>query len=588
MNLKCKMKAFLGFLKEGFFVVDTSLTGAALLIDALQANGLNNMYGVVGIPVTDFARLAQLKGMKYYGFRREDSAVDAAAGAGFITGKPGVALTVSAPGFLNGLTALAQATKNCFPLIMISGSSDRHIIDLDRGDYEGLDQYNVAKPFCKAAYRVDRAEDMGLAVARAVRTAVSGRPGGVYLDLPAATVTDTVAQKSDANIYKVVDPAPKQLPSDDAINRAVELLKDAKHPVILLGKGSAYAQSEDEIRELVNKTNIPFLPMSMAKGVVPDDSPASAASARSFTLGQADVVLLIGARLNWMLSNGESPLFSEDAKFIQVDIDATEFDSNRKIDAPLQGDIKSVMQKLNSAAINAGVKAPTDWINAIKTESEKNNTKFAKRISASEAKSTLGYYSAIEPINDLMQKHPDTYLVSEGANTLDIGRDLIGMQKPRHRLDTGTWGVMGVGMGYAIAAAIETGKPVIALEGDSAFGFDGMEMETICRYHLPVIVVIINNGGIYNGDVNVVPDQPGPTVLDHNAHYGDISKAFGGDSYRVNNYEEMKDALEKAYESGNPTIIDAQIPESMGKESGHIGNLNPKLDLSSLEAKENK
>ena len=582
------MKAFLGFLKEGFFVVDTSLTGAALLIDALQANGLNNMYGVLGIPVTDFARLAQLKGMKYYGFRREDSAVDAAAGAGFITGKPGVALTVSAPGFLNGLTALAQATKNCFPLIMISGSSDRHIIDLDRGDYEGLDQYNVAKPFCKAAYRVDRAEDMGLAVARAVRTAVSGRPGGVYLDLPAATVTDTVAQKSDANIYKVVDPAPKQLPSDDAINRAVELLKDAKHPVILLGKGSAYAQSEDEIRELVNKTNIPFLPMSMAKGVVPDDSPASAASARSFTLGQADVVLLIGARLNWMLSNGESPLFSEDAKFIQVDIDATEFDSNRKIDAPLQGDIKSVMQKLNSAAINAGVKAPTDWINAIKTESEKNNTKFAKRISASEAKSTLGYYSAIEPINDLMQKHPDTYLVSEGANTLDIGRDLIGMQKPRHRLDTGTWGVMGVGMGYAIAAAIETGKPVIALEGDSAFGFDGMEMETICRYHLPVIVVIINNGGIYNGDVNVVPDQPGPTVLDHNAHYGDISKAFGGDSYRVNNYEEMKDALEKAYESGNPTIIDAQIPESMGKESGHIGNLNPKLDLSSLEAKENK
>ena len=341
-------------------VDNTSLTGAALLIDALQANGLNNMYGVVGIPVTDFARLAELKGMKFYGFRREDSAVDAAAAAGFITGKPGVALTVSAPGFLNGLTALAQATKNCFPLIMISGSSDRHIIDLDRGDYEGLDQYNVAKPFCKAAYRVDRAEDMGLAVARAVRTAVSGRPGGVYLDLPAATVSDTVAQKSDANIYKVVDPAPKQLPSDEAINRAVELLNNAKHPVLLLGKGAAYAQAEDEIRELVAKTNIPFLPMSMAKGVVPDDSPASAASARSFTLGQADVVLLVGARLNWMLSNGGSPLFSPDAKFIQVDIDATEFDSNRKIDAPLQGDIKSLMQKYNSALIDPSANTPQD------------------------------------------------------------------------------------------------------------------------------------------------------------------------------------------------------------------------------------
>lgn len=566
---------------------DVSLTGAALLIDALQANGLNNMYGVVGIPVTDFARLAELKGMKFYGFRREDAAVDAAAAAGFLTGKPGVALTVAAPGFLNGLTALAEATKNCFPMIMISGSSDRHIIDLDRGDYEGLDQYNVGKPLCKAAYRVDRAEDMGLAVARAVRTAMSGRPGGVYLDLPAATVADTVAQKSDAHIYEVVDPAPKQLPSDDAIDRAVELLKNAKHPAIIPGKGSAYARSEAEVRELVTKTGIPFLPMSMTKGVVPDDSPSSAASARSFTLGQADVVLLIGARLNWMLSNGEAPLFNENAKFVQVDIDATEFDSNRKIDAPLQGDITSVLQKLNAALEKANVKAPQDWLDSIKNACEANNEKFAKRIAASEAKPTLGFYSAIEPINDLMQKHPDTYIVSEGANTLDIGRNLIGMQKPRHRLDTGTWGVMGAGLGYAIAAAVETGKKVISLHGDSAFGFDGMEMQTICRYHLPVTAVIVNNGGIYNGDRNVVKDQIGPTVLDHAAHYAEISKAFGGDSYRVSNYAEMKDALEKAYESGNPSIIDAQIPESMGKKSGHIGNLNPQLDLSQLEEKDN-
>ena len=377
------------------------------------------------------------------------------------------------------------------------------------------------------------------------------------------------------------------MPSDDAIDRAVELLKNANHPVMILGKGSAYARSENEVRELVDKTKIPFLPMSMAKGVVPDDSPSSVASARSLSLGQADVVLLIGARLNWMLSNGESPLFREDAKFIQVDIDATEFDSNRKIDAPLQGDIKSVLQKLVPAVEKAGVTAPQDWLDEIKAHSDENNAKFAKRIADSEAKPTLGFYSAIEPINDLMQKHPDTYIVSEGANTLDIGRNLIGMQKPRHRLDTGTWGVMGGGLGYAIATAVETGKPVIALEGDSAFGFDGMEMETICRYHLPITVVIVNNGGIYNGDRNVVKDQIGPTVLDHAAHYAEISKAFGGDSYRVSNYAEMKDALEKAYESGNPSIIDAQIPESMGKESGHIGNLNPQLDLSQLEEKDN-
>ena len=557
---------------------EEKFSGAVLLIDALQENGIKNIYGLIGIPVTDFARLAEIKGMKYYGFRREDAAVDAAAAAGFINGKPGVALTVSAPGFLNGLAALAQATKNCFPFIMISGSSDRHIIDLDRGDYEGLDQYNRAKPFCKAAYRVDRAQDMGLAVARAIRTAVSGRPGGVYLDLPAATISD-MSTKADAKIYKVVDPAPKQEPADEAIDRAVDLLKNAKHPVIVLGKGAAYARSEEEVKELVDTTKIPFLPMSMAKGLLPDNHPSSAASARSLSLGGADVVLLIGARLNWLLSNGESPLFSQDAKFIQIDIDATEFDSNREIQAPLQGDIKSVLQKLNKAVKAAGITAPQDWLDEIATKVNSNNEKFAAKIKASHTSSTFGYFGAITPINELMQKHPDTYIVSEGANTLDNGRNLIGMQLPRHRLDTGTWGVMGIGLGYAIAAAVETGKPVIALEGDSAFGFDAMEMETICRYNLPITVVVVNNGGIYNGADQVVADQLSPTTLDANAHYEYLSKAFGGDSYFVTNYNEMKDALEKAYESGRPNIINAQIAKTMGKESGHIGNLNPTLNL---------
>lgn len=557
---------------------NTAYSGADLLIDALQANGINNMYGIVGIPVTDFARLAEIKGMKFYGFRREDAAVDAAAGAGFITGKPGVALTVSAPGFLNGLTALAQATENSFPLIMISGSSSRHIIDMGRGDYEGIDQYNLAKPFCKAAYRVDRAQDMGLAVARAVRTAVSGRPGGVYLDLPAATISDT-ATKAEANIFEPVEPALAQYPSDAAINRAVSLLKNAKHPAIIIGKGAAYARSENELRELVDKTNIPFLPMSMAKGVIPDNSVHTAASARSFTLSNADVIMLVGARLNWMLSNGEAPLFNPNTKFIQIEIDATEFDSNRKIDAPLQGDIKSVLEKLVPAAEKAGVKVPQDWLDQVKAESDKNNAKFAKIIEASHKSDTLGYFGAITPINEILQEHPDTYIVSEGANALDDGRNLVGMNLPRHRLDTGSWGVMGVALGYGIAAAVETGRPVIAIEGDSGFGFDGMEVETICRYNLPITIVIINNGGIYNGDRNPVKDQLGPTVLSHSARYEEIAKAFGGNGYRVNNYAEMKKALDEAYASKKPTVIDAQIPVSMGKESGHIGNLNPELDL---------
>nr|WP_302425987.1 oxalyl-CoA decarboxylase [Limosilactobacillus mucosae] len=556
-------------------------TGADLLIDALQKNGLNNIYGVVGIPVTDFARLAQLRGMKFFGFRREDAAVDAAAAAGYLTQKPGVALTVSAPGFLNGLTALAQATKNCFPLIMISGSSERHIIDLDQGDYEGLDQYNVAKPFCKAAYRVDRAQDMGLAVARAVRTALSGRPGGVYLDLPANTIGQQieVTDDSDAGIYEVVDPAPKQAPSDEAINRAVEVIKGAKKPLIILGKGAAYAQSEKLVQKLVAETDIPFLPMSMAKGLISDEDKHSAAAARSLSLSGADVVILIGARLNWMLSHGAAPTFNPNAKFVQLEIEATEFDSNQKIDAPLQGDLNSILAKLVPALEKTGYQTPQAWLDEISAKTAENAAKFAKRVEAGETNAKFGYYGTLEPIKEYFLKNPDTYLVSEGANTLDIGRNMIDMKLPRHRLDTGTWGVMGVGLGYAIATAIETGKPVVALEGDSAFGFDGMEMETICRYHLPITVVVVNNGGIYNGTDREVADQPGPTMLDATARYEYMAKAFGGDSYFVSSYQEMKVVFEQAVASKRPNIINVQIDPSMGKESGHIGNLNPKLDL---------
>ncbi len=556
-------------------------TGADLLIDALQKNGLNNIYGVVGIPVTDFARLAQLRGMKFFGFRREDAAVDAAAAAGYLTQKPGVALTVSAPGFLNGLTALAQATKNCFPLIMISGSSERHIIDLDQGDYEGLDQYNVAKPFCKAAYRVDRAQDMGLAVARAVRTALSGRPGGVYLDLPANTIGQQieVTDDSDAGIYEVVDPAPKQAPSDEAINRAVEVIKGAKKPLIILGKGAAYAQSEKLVQKLVAETDIPFLPMSMAKGLISDEDKHSAAAARSLSLSGADVVILIGARLNWMLSHGAAPTFNPNAKFVQLEIEATEFDSNQKIDAPLQGDLNSILAKLVPALEKTGYQTPQAWLDEISAKTAENAAKFAKRVEAGETNAKFGYYGTLEPIKEYFLKNPNTYLVSEGANTLDNGRNMVDMKLPRHRLDTGTWGVMGVGLGYAIAAAVETGKPVVALEGDSAFGFDGMEMETICRYHLPITVVVVNNGGIYNGTDREVADQPGPTMLDATARYEYMAKAFGGDSYFVSSYQEMKVVFEQAVASKRPNIINVQIDPSMGKESGHIGNLNPKLDL---------
>src|SRR5438128_8035113 len=205
--------------------------GFNLMIDALKLNGLTTIYGVPGIPITDFGRMAQAAGIRVLSFRHEQNAGYAASIAGFLTRKPGVCLTVSAPGFLNGLNALAHATVNCFPMILISGSSEREIVDLQQGDYEEMDQLAIAKPVAKAAYRVLHADDIGVGIARAIRAAVSGRPGGVYLDMPAKLFAQSIdAAGGRASLIKVVDPAPQQIPAPDAVKRALDLLKGAKKP----------------------------------------------------------------------------------------------------------------------------------------------------------------------------------------------------------------------------------------------------------------------------------------------------------------------------------------------------------------------
>src|SRR5512145_825031 len=263
--------------------------GFHLIIDALKLNGLTTIYAVPGIPITDFLRMSQAEGIRVLSFRHEQNAGYAAAIAGFLTKKPGICLTVSAPGFLNGLTALAHATTNCYPMILISGSSEREIVDLQQGDYEEMDQLAIAKTMCKAAYRVLHAQDIGIAIARAIRAAVSGRPGGVYLDLPAKLFGQVMnAEAGRKSLVKVIDGAPAQIPAPASIKRALDVLKGAKRPLIILGKGAAYAQCDDQIRTLVETLGIPFLQMSMAKGLLPDTHDLSAGAARSTVLKDSD------------------------------------------------------------------------------------------------------------------------------------------------------------------------------------------------------------------------------------------------------------------------------------------------------------
>lgn len=555
------------------------VTGMWVLARSLVMVGVKEMYGLVGIPVTELAYICQEQGIRFFSFRHEQNAGMAAQTHGYLTKTPGVLLTVSSLGFLNGLTATANATVNCYPMIQISGSSVREPIDLEQGTYEGLDQLAIAKPLVKAAYRVNNIKDIPTAVVRAYRAAVSGRPGGVYLDVTTpclGQITDRA--EAEKLLYEPVDLCPSMPPSPDAVTRAMKLIAGAKRPAFLIGKGAAYAQVENEMKELVEKTGIPYYSMSMAKGFLPDNGPLSALSCRSTIMEQADVVVLVGARLNWLLSRGHGKWDKNPGvKFVQLDIEPQEIDSNVPIAAPVIGDLKSTLDAMLAALPSYKLSMDPAWVKQLQQETEQKNAEFAQRLKDASTAMPMNHWTALGAIKPIIESNPDVILVNEGANTLDDTRDAIDMSLPRHRIDCATWAIMGMGMGSVVGAASATGKSVVAIEGDSAFGFSGMDFSTVCRFKLPVTVVIFNNGGIYNGiGVNMSKNgDPAPTTLDINARYDKLADAFGADSYYVKTPQELSRALTAAIASRRPSLIDVQLAADSGKESGHIGYLNP-------------
>lgn len=554
------------------------LTGMDVLARALKEVGVDTVYGLVGIPITEAAYLIQGQGIRFISFRHEQQAGMAAATHGFLTKKPGVVMTVSSLGCLNGLTALANATVNCYPVIQISGASDPAMVDMNLGTYEQLDQFNTAKSLCKAAFRCTHATDIPSAVFRAYRTAVSGRPGGVYIDMTTPALAEIVdADTVEKLFYKPVDLYSPTAPNPASVESAVELLASAKQPAIILGKGAAYAQVDDKIKTLIEKYQIPYFPMSMAKGLMPDDGPLSALSCRSTIMAKADVVMFIGARINWLLSFGKGKKWNPDAKLIQLDIDPEEIDRNRKIDAPVVGDMGLALDSILAGLEGRKMAADPTWVESLQAETKIKDAKFKERLEEARTAMPMTHWTALGAIKPILAANPDIILVNEGANTLDDTRDTISMSLPRHRVDCATWAIMGMGMGSAIGAAVATGKSVVAIEGDSAFGFSGMDFSSICRFDLPVTVVIFNNGGIYNGIGKPLDNttDPAPTTLNINARYDLVGQAFGAKSYRATTPDELSKALTEAIASKKPCLIDVQLAADSGKESGHIGYLNP-------------
>jgi len=531
------------------------IDGATLIARSLKSQGVDTMFGVVGFPVVPIAMAAQKEGIHYYGFRNEQAASYAAGAVGYLTGRPAACLTVSGPGMVHAIAGLSNAWSNRWPMVLLGGANDSY--QNGQGAFQEAPQVEAARPFVKYAARPDSIERTPAYIEQAVRTSIYGRPGATYLDLPNDIITAQV-DEAEIELPACCPEPPKSLADPAAVARAVELLRSAENPLVIVGKGAAYAHAEEEVRRFIDATELPFLPTPMGKGVVPDSHALSVASARSDALGGADVVLLIGARLNWILHFGLPPRFRDDVKIIQLDIAAEEIGTNVPCEVPLVGDAQAVMAQLNQVLEAEPFRFDPNsaWRTGLSLKARENEQ--SVEAMCNDDSVPMGYYRVLREIRD--QLPPDHLLVAEGANTMDISRSVLMHEVPRQRLDAGSFGTMGVGTGFAIAAAaVAPEKKVVCVQGDSAFGFSAMEIEVACRYQLPITFVIVNNNGIGGGFDSLDKNAPNPAQYTIAARYERMIEAFGGKGYFATTPAEMSAALKEAVRDPNPNVVNIMI-----------------------------
>lgn len=544
------------------------IDGNTLIARSLKQQGVDHLFGIVGFPVFGLASAAQAEGIQFIGMRNEQAASYAAGAVGYFTGRPGACLTVSGPGMIHGIAGLANAQENCWPMLLLGGASNS--FQEGMGAFQEAPQVELARIYSKYAARPDSAARIPFYCEQAVRTSINGRPGAAYLDFP----DDFLSATFDENEISIPGrcpepPRPEANPGD--VQRAIDVLRSAERPLVIIGKGAAYSRAEVELREFIESTRLPFLTSPMGKGVVDDQHALSVMPARGLALQDADVVLLLGARLNWMMHFGLPPRFAEGVKTIQVDIHAEEIGRNVPAEVGLVGDIKAIAGQLNAALEADPFSYPsgTPWWQALSAKVDENRT-FVQNMMNDDTV-PMGYYRVLREIQD--QAPAGTIIQAEGANTMDISRSVLMHKNPRERIDAATFGTMGVGLAQAIAAqVVHPDRKVVCVEGDSAFGFSGMEVETACRYRLPIVFVIINNNGIGYGFEELPEDrfQSPPMAYTIEAGYEKMIEGFGGKGYSVRTPTELSASLKQALDDEMPSIINVHIdPHAQAKPQKH-------------------
>src|SRR5919108_101270 len=375
-----------------------------------------------------------------------------------------------------------------------------------------------------------------------------------------------VGMRNEQSARCPAPPRTQAAPAD--VERALDVLRTAERPLVIIGKGMAYSRAEDEVRAFIERTKLPFLASPMGKGVMPDTHPLSVGAARSHALQNADVVFLMGARLNWIMHFGLPPRFNKNVRIVQLDIAPESIGQNAPTEVALVGDGKAIVAQINEALEKREWVYPKDtpWHSSIASSAAANAAQIAPQLADDQA--PANYYRALKDVAAWAPE--DAIIIGEGASTMDIGRTQLYNEKPRHRLDAGSYGTMGIGLGFVIAAAVvHPDKPIISVSGDSAIGFSGMEMETCARYNLPVKIVVFNNGGIGPGHAKH-PENPlkdlRPNALIYGARYDRMMEAFGGKGWFIENPKDLKSALQEAMAFPGPALVNVMISQESARK----------------------
>ena len=527
------------------------IEGSELVAKSIAKEGCSAVFSVPGGPVVEILGYAPHHGVRPIGVRHEQAAAFSATALGYVKNEVGVVALAAGPGVTNGVTGAHVAFDNCMPLVIIGGSGAQQ--GRYTGTFQETDNVPMYRSVTKMAVQVDSTKRIPEYMAMAFRKAKAGRPGPVYLDLPSDVLSAMVEEDDVAwpnNSYAESRP----MGNAAEVARAADLLANAERPAMIIGKGVRWSEPIAELQGLVESLGMPFISSPMGRGYIPDDHPLNMASARSTLMSGADVILVVGARMNWMFDFGRR--FAPDAKLIHIDIEPEEIGANRGVEVGIAGDSKAVLQQIIAELEGrteglADKAAEGPWLSALHEHAERNTKSLAPLLDSDE--DPIRTYRMMRDIRDTFPR--ETIYTVDGQITLAAGRQVLQSFTPASRLNAGTNACIGVGVPFAIGAKLaRPDVPVVCVTGDCAFGFNGLEMETAIRHNLPIVFVVNNNGGIVGGNLESrmgLPDGYDERVARYvpDIRHDMMMEAVGGHGENVTHPDEIRPAMERAYQA---------------------------------------